>query len=223
MQKHMQQDEAGDVLGKDTVSYDYLFKIHIIGDSGVGKSALIRGYCNGAYTENEGSVPHRIIHVDNKSIKLKIWELAADQNNQSQCLSGAPDAVLLVCDLTNRVSFDNIQQLKEKYAKDAPVASYILVGTKTDDVDNRVVQTLEFKEKAEALQCESLAFVSAKNNRKVEDLFMDTAILIKIKQNERNNKLQNSGNDRRLDKKKKQAHENTEEHKSTKKMCCVMM
>ncbi len=62
-------------------AYDFNFKIILIGDSGVGKTALLARYASDTFTEDfistiamEFSV--RTIEIDGKIIKLQMWDLA---------------------------------------------------------------------------------------------------------------------------------------------------
>ena len=74
-------------------SYDYLFKIVLIGDSGVGKSNLLS-----RYTKNEfhlGSkatigveLAHKNIEVDNKNIRAQIWDTAGNETYDNLGMKG---------------------------------------------------------------------------------------------------------------------------------------
>ncbi len=120
--------------------YDYLFKLIIIGDSGVGKSCLLNRYVDDVYTDSYIStigVDFKIktIEADGKICKLQIWDTAGQERFRtitSSYYRGA-HGILLVFDITNPESFTNIQSwLKEvnNYASDT--VNLILIGTKTD-------------------------------------------------------------------------------------------
>ena len=61
--------------------YDYIFKILIIGDSSVGKSSTVSKFADDHYENNLEYSPTigvdlhvKIIEVDDKKIKMQIWE-----------------------------------------------------------------------------------------------------------------------------------------------------
>jgi Ras-related protein Rab-43 len=57
-------------------SFDYLFKIVLIGDPGVGKTCLVQRFHNGTYVERHGSTigvdfTMKTVEIDTKKIKVK--------------------------------------------------------------------------------------------------------------------------------------------------------
>merc|ERR1711934_731857 len=94
---------------------EHLFKVVILGDSGVGKSAIIVRYAEGSYSESYTStigVDFKIktLEVDRHKCKIQLWDTAGQERFRTitnSFLRGA-SAMLIVFDLTNQESLDNI-------------------------------------------------------------------------------------------------------------------
>lgn len=91
----------------DACSYDYLFKVVLIGDSGVGKSNLLSRFTRNEFMlESKSTIgvefATRSIQVDGKTIKAQIWDTAGQERYRaitSAYYRGAVGA-LLVYDIT---------------------------------------------------------------------------------------------------------------------------
>ena len=133
--------------------YDYLFKLVMIGDSGVGKTSLYEGYSNDQYPywpviSNIG-VDFRIrtITLEGKTVKLQIWDTAGQERFRTVTSSyyrGA-SGILLVYDVTCEDSFKNVRMwMNEVDIMTSPAsrnAQVIILGNKTDLTDLRKVST----------------------------------------------------------------------------------
>uniref|UniRef100_A0A2K6V034 RAB2B, member RAS onco family n=1 Tax=Saimiri boliviensis boliviensis TaxID=39432 RepID=A0A2K6V034_SAIBB len=97
------------------MTYAYLFKYIIIGDTGVGKSCLLL-----QFTDKRFQPVHdltigvefgaRMVNIDGKQIKLQIWDTAGQESFRSITRSyyrGAAGA-LLVYDITRRETFNHL-------------------------------------------------------------------------------------------------------------------
>lgn len=168
-----------------TVS-DYLFKLLLIGDSGVGKSCLLLRFADDTYTESYISTigvdfKIRTIELDGKTIKLQIWDTAGQERFRtitSSYYRGA-HGIIVVYDVTDQESYANVKQwLQEidRYASEN--VNKLLVGNKSDLTTKKVVDNTTAKEFADSLGIPFLE-TSAKNATNVEQAFMTMAAEIK--------------------------------------------
>eukprot|EP00882_Tetradesmus_deserticola_P014232 GHRQ01015128.1.p1 GENE.GHRQ01015128.1~~GHRQ01015128.1.p1 ORF type:complete len:174 (+),score=46.42 GHRQ01015128.1:332-853(+) len=96
--------------------YDYLIKLLLIGDSGVGKSCLLLRFSEDSFTPSfitTIGIDFKIkkIFLDNKWVKLQIWDTAGQERFRtitSAYYRGAM-GILLVYDVTDEASFNNIR------------------------------------------------------------------------------------------------------------------
>jgi len=173
------------------MSYAYLFKYIIIGDTGVGKSCLLL-----QFTDKRFQPVHdltigvefgaRLINIDHNQIKLQIWDTAGQESFRSITRSYYRDAAgaLLVYDITRRESFNHLTRwLEEARQNGNPNMTIMLIGNKNDLEHRRAVST---KEGEMFAQENGLVFLetSAKTAANVETAFIKTAenIYEKIKE-----------------------------------------
>ncbi|KAK3037726.1 hypothetical protein RJ639_031097 [Escallonia herrerae] len=125
--------------------YDYLFKVVLIGDSGVGKSNLLS-----RFTRNEFCL---------ETVKAQIWDTAGQERYRaitSAYYRGALGA-LLVYDVTKPTTFENVSRwLKELRDHADSNIVIMLIGNKTDLKHLRAVATEDAQGFAEK---EGLSFI----------------------------------------------------------------
>jgi len=162
--------------------YDYLFKLVLIGDSGVGKSCLLLRFADDAFTESYISTigvdfRFRTVKIDNKTVKLQIWDTAGQERFRtitSAYYRGA-DGIVMVYDVTSQESFDHVNDwLKEvnRYASEGTCK--LLVGNKSDRTTEKVVTTEQAKDFADDIGVPFLE-TSAKSAANVEEAFLTMA------------------------------------------------
>ncbi|ORX90144.1 small GTPase [Basidiobolus meristosporus CBS 931.73] len=137
-------------MSKDD-EYDYLFKVVLIGDSGVGKSNLLSRFTRNEFNlESKSTIgvefATRTIQVEAKTIKAQIWDTAGQERYRaitSAYYRGAVGA-LLVYDITSRPTFENVNRwLKELRDHADSNIVIMLVGNKSDLRHLRAVPTEE--------------------------------------------------------------------------------
>jgi Ras-related protein Rab-11A len=158
--------------------YDYLFKVVLIGDSGVGKSNLLSRFTRNEFClESKSTIgvefATRSIQVDGKTIKAQIWDTAGQERYRaitSAYYRGAVGA-LLVYDITKHVTYENVERwLKELRDHADSNIVIMLVGNKSDLKHLRGVSTDDAQAFAEK---EGLSFIetSALESTNVEKAF----------------------------------------------------
>ncbi|KAJ0725870.1 putative small GTP-binding protein [Helianthus annuus] len=165
--------------------YDYLFKVVLIGDSGVGKSNLLSRFTRNEFTlESKSTIgvefATRSIRLHDKIIKAQIWDTAGQERYRaitSAYYRGAVGA-LLVYDTTRHVTFENVERwLKELRDHSDSNIVIMLVGNKSDLRHLRAVTTEDAKTFAEK---ENIYFMetSALESLNVDNAF--TEVLTQI-------------------------------------------
>lgn len=165
-------------MGTRDDEYDYLFKVVLIGDSGVGKSNLLSRFTRNEFNlESKSTIgvefATRSIVVDGKRVKAQIWDTAGQERYRaitSAYYRGAVGA-LLVYDIAKHLTYENVERwLRElrDHADDNIVI--MLVGNKSDLRHLRAVPMDEAKTFAEQ---KNLAFIetSALDSTNVDAAF----------------------------------------------------
>jgi len=134
-------------------NYDYLFKVVLIGDSGVGKSNLLSRFTRNEFNlESKSTIgvefATRSINVDSKTVKAQIWDTAGQERYRaitSAYYRGAVGA-LLVYDIAKHATYVNVTRwLKELRDHADSNIVIMLVGNKSDLKHLRAVPTDEAK------------------------------------------------------------------------------
>uniref|UniRef100_A0A668AEZ5 small monomeric GTPase n=1 Tax=Myripristis murdjan TaxID=586833 RepID=A0A668AEZ5_9TELE len=97
--------------------YDIAFKVMLVGDSGVGKTCLLVRFKDGAFLAGSFistvgiDFRNKVLNIDGVKVKLQIWDTAGQERFRSVTHAYYRDAhaLLLLYDVTNKASFDNIQ------------------------------------------------------------------------------------------------------------------
>jgi len=162
--------------------YDYLFKLVLIGDSGVGKSCLLLRFADDNFTDSYISTigvdfRFRTVTIDKKTVKLQIWDTAGQERFRtitSAYYRGA-DGIIMVYDVTSPESFDHVEEwLSEvdRYANEN--TAKLLVGNKADLIEEKQVSEETAQRFADKLGISFLE-TSAKTATNVDAAFLTMA------------------------------------------------
>ena len=188
-------------------SYDYTFKLLFIGDRGVGKSCLFSRFKNPAFnvltsTTTLGiEIDRESFKCGSKFVRLEVVDTAGQEQFfavQAMYFRGV-HGIFLVCDVTNRESFDHIPrwlELARQYCTESNALT-ILIGNKTDQVKKRVISPEEGQAVA---KCHGINYMeaSALNLDSINEMFKTMIQLltravdlgaIKIELNDKNGKV----------------------------------
>ncbi|KAK8624092.1 hypothetical protein V6N13_065449 [Hibiscus sabdariffa] len=166
--------------------FDYLFKLLMIGDSGVGKSTLLLSFTSDTFEELNPTigVDFKVKHVTigEKKLKLAIWDTAGQERFRTLTSSyyrGA-QGMIMVYDVTRRDTFTNLSDI---WAKEIDLYSTnqdcikMLVGNKVDKESERVVSKKEGIDFAQKYGCLFIE-CSAKTRVNVEQCFEELVLKI---------------------------------------------
>ncbi|GBG58833.1 hypothetical protein CBR_g233 [Chara braunii] len=130
------------------VEFDHLFKLLLIGDSGVGKSSLLLRFTTNTFDDLSPTIgvdfKLKMLNLNGKRLKLTIWDTAGQERFRTLTSSyyrGA-QGIILTYDVTRRDTFTNLADVwlkeVERYSTN-PDCVKMLVGNKIDKEEERVV------------------------------------------------------------------------------------
>ena len=158
--------------------YEQLYKIIIVGDSGVGKSNILGRYINNEFKQDTKSTvgvefASKKVKVNDINIKLQIWDTAGQERYRSitSAYYKGSKGCFIVYDITSSQSFENIEKWYEEISKTGDKGlSLVLIGNKCDLEDERKVTIEQGENKARDLNCPFFE-TSALNNIHIEEVF----------------------------------------------------
>lgn len=165
---------------------EYLFRVLIVGDTGVGKSCFLL-----RFTENRFKDQHNVtigvefgaksLSVEGRVVKLQIWDTAGQESFRSITRSfyRKADGVLLMYDITNEQSFNNcsswIQEIQENVPEQGNVL--YLVGNQVD-AESREVTVQQAQALTQQYKLSGYKETSAKTGENVETVFQEFAKIL---------------------------------------------
>lgn len=160
-------------------------KIVLLGNSGVGKTSIIRRF---VYNANPGKQKPTVgaqehtkqIYIQQHSaqINVQIWDVSGQDKFRAltNMYYRDADAAILVCDTMDKESFTSMKKIWFKDLKDKAPENIIIsvVGTKTDLNNNSTQEQVSYKDLQEFSQSKGIKnyhTISAKQNKGLSEVF----------------------------------------------------
>ena len=140
-------------LNENLQEHNYLFRICLLGDAGVGKTSILSRFCDNTFKENYNNtigVDFRLITLkqDNIISKLHIWDTAGQERFRSLASNYINNAhgFIFIYDITDLDSFNHvINWVDMALGKNPKTVVNFLVGNKSDNDEERKVSKEEAK------------------------------------------------------------------------------
>ena len=163
------------------MTYDEKIQLIMIGESGVGKTSLIRRYTNNIFNSTHLETIgiefyNREERINDQIIQIKIWDTAGQEifHSLTKNFYRKADGIIIVYDITNRESFEKVQDwIKSVYDNSDTYKEIqmILVGNKIDLEENREVTKEEGIKLGKYYEIDFFE-ASAKNEEGVRDFMI---------------------------------------------------
>jgi len=211
--------------------YECLFKLVIVGDSGVGKSSLLLRFADDSFNDTYLTTigvdfRFRTLNVDGKNLKLQIWDTAGQERFRTitNAYYKGADGIIMVYDTTNQSTFDNMENywMKEVESYGQEGVEVVLIGNKVDvkgSEEGVKRETAESYAKEKGMQ---FAECSAKTAEGVTDAFLELTRKLMAKRQKaiEAGKLRNGSGRPRPEKVTTNLEVNTETVKTNLNSCC---
>ncbi|XP_028249377.1 ras-related protein Rab-19-like [Parambassis ranga] len=161
-------------------SFDFLFKIILIGDSNVGKTCVVQNFKSGNYAEKQQNTigvdfTVRTVDIEGKKVKIQVWDTAGQERFRTitQSYYRSAHGAMIAYDITRRSTFDSVSHwIKEVEQYGAANVVLVLIGNKCDLEQERQVQFVEACDLAKERGILAALETSAKESQNVDEAFM---------------------------------------------------
>ena len=176
------------------MTYDEKIQIIMVGESGVGKTSLIKRYTNNIFNSNNLETLgieffNKEEKINDQIIQIKLWDTAGQEifHSLTKNFYRKADGIIIVYDITNKNSFDRVQDwIKSVYENSDSYkeVQMIIVGNKIDLEEEREVSKDEGEKIGKYFEIDFYE-ASAKNSEGVRNF------MVKIIKDILNNKVNN--------------------------------
>ena len=176
---------------------EILFRIILIGDSGVGKSCILLRFTQDTFCDIHSltigvEFSTKIIQIFNKQVKLQFWDTAGQEGFRSITRSfyRNADGIIIVYDLCNADSFNNCEFWLKEVRNNAPIDSVIhLLGNRSDLIEENATRNVSFidgQNFAKRNNLNGFSEVSAKEGTGIADAFSEFCKVLISRWNDKN-------------------------------------
>ncbi|XP_054476064.1 ras-related protein Rab-19 [Anoplopoma fimbria] len=121
-------------------SFDFLFKIILVGDSDVGKTCVVQSFKSGIFIEKQQNTigvdfTVRTLDIDGKKVKMQVWDTAGQERFRTitQSYYRSAHGAMVAYDITRRSTFESVPLwIREVQQFGASSVVLILIGNKSD-------------------------------------------------------------------------------------------
>uniref|UniRef100_A0A3P9Q8D2 Ras-related protein Rab-19 n=1 Tax=Poecilia reticulata TaxID=8081 RepID=A0A3P9Q8D2_POERE len=121
-------------------SFDFLFKIILVGDSDVGKTCMVQRFKSGLFIEKQQNTigvdfTVRTLDIDGKKVKMQVWDTAGQERFRTitQSYYRSAHGAMVAYDISRRSTFESVPHwIREVEQYGAASVVVILVGNKSD-------------------------------------------------------------------------------------------
>ncbi|XP_036825223.1 ras-related protein Rab-19 isoform X1 [Oncorhynchus mykiss] len=161
-------------------SFDFLFKIVLVGDSDVGKTCVVQRFKSGVFMEKQQNTigvdfTVRTMLINGRNVKLQVWDTAGQERFRSitQSYYRSAHGAIVAYDITRWPTFDSLTHWIQEVEQDgAASVVLILIGNKSDRQAERQVLFEDACTLAEGRGALAALETSAKEAQNVEAAFM---------------------------------------------------
>lgn len=177
-------EKGGEKIVLPSMGRQYVYKLVVAGEGGVGKTTLIIRYCEGIFKHDTRTTvgvgfASREVQLRGESIKLQIWDFGGEERFRfilpAYC-KGA-NAAILAFDSTRFQSMKNLPEWVDIIRKNAGDIPIVLVGTKVDLKDQRTVKLEDGEDFSKRNKLQDYFDVSSKTGLNVDTVFAKVAEL----------------------------------------------
>lgn len=121
-------------------SFDFLFKIILVGDSDVGKTCVVQSFKSGIFIEKQQNTigvdfTVRTLDIDGKRVKMQVWDTAGQERFRTitQSYYRSAHGAMVAYDISRRSTFESVPHwIREVEQYGAASVVLILIGNKSD-------------------------------------------------------------------------------------------